>query len=451
VRKAIACFIAVHVLFLPAFGQSPLPARHWALGELDSMARRGLVKGYPAGPLVVPADLTRHEAAGLVMRAVGGVAAAFQQAGGALEQAGEGAPPVAEPEGRLEAPPQVRMEDLARLEKLIAEFRTELVTLGTDVAKLSRAVSDLRKGLEATKKQVQAVAEEQKRHHISGYIQARWTDDQAADPHNEFSARRVRLRLSGPAADSAYAIEIAADNGTSVALKDAFLSRAVKGWEVRAGQLKVPFGFEVPQSPADALPPELAATTDRLFPDQRDRGIVVLSPPGKVQGIVGVVNGTGIKSSDIDNQKDVVARLVRRGRHANAGVSGYIGRWGGARKRRLGGDLRWTGGRAAFQGEYIRGHGEFHIDGPLLDSDVAGWYAQFEWNLSGRPGGTLFGRREQYDPNTDAPGDMFTRTTLGWAWQPDPANRLTAAAEFKNDPANGGAKNALTLQWQLLY
>ena len=117
-RKAIVCLIAVHVLFLPAFGQSPLPARHWALGELDSMARRGLVKGYPAGPLVVPAGLTRHEAASLVMRAVRGVAAAFQQAGGALERSGEGAPPVAEPEGRLEAPRQVRMEDLARLDSL---------------------------------------------------------------------------------------------------------------------------------------------------------------------------------------------------------------------------------------------------------------------------------------------------------------------------------------------
>jgi len=444
--------IGASILCLPAFAQVPLPPGHWAAGELDTMARRGLVAGYPAGPLAAPADMTRHEAAAQVMRAVRGVAAAFQQAGVALEQPAEGA-----------SPPQVRMEDLARLEKLIAEFRTELVSLGTDVAHLSRAVSDLRKQLEATQKQVQSVADEQKKHRLSGYVQFRWAYDQAEDPQSKFSLRRARLRMSGPLGANAYAVELGADDGSSIGLKDAYVSRPVKGWQLRGGQFRLPFGIETAQDATEWLAPERSAVTDRLFPGQRDRGIALFSPLGPLQGALAVVNGTGIEAGEIDNRKDVVARVWHAGRRASAGISGYLGRWTGLRKTRLGLDLRWTQSRGAVQGEYIRGHGEYQTGGPtpavglrpaggpLLDTDVQGWYAQLEWGLKGRPGGILFARRDAYDPNRDTPGDMFTRTMLGWAWQPDPATRLTAAAERKNDPANGGHNNAFTLQWQLVY
>jgi len=437
--RSLSCLLAAVALSLPALANGFARPAPWTLAELDSMARRGLIIGYSAAPLVVPANVTRYEVANLVLRATDGVGEAFKSVGESIQR--PGGPP----------PPQVCMEDLARLEKLIAEFRTELVSLGTDVAKLSRTVSDLRQGLEATRKQVQAVAEEQRRHRISGYIQARWRSDAADDPENEFSLRRVRLKLSGPLTSSSYAIEVAADRGSSVSLKDAYISRAIKGWEVRAGQFKIPFGYEVPQSTADVLTPELAATTDRLFPDQRDRGIAVYSPAARVQGALAVVNGSGIEDGEVDNRKDVIAHLWRSGKHGQAGVSGYLGKWTGLSKTRLGLDLRWTLGPASLQAEYIRGRGEFHTGGPLLDTPVAGWYAQAEWALAGRPGGILFARREGYDPNRDAPGDMFTRTTLGWAWQPDAADRFTAAAEFKTDPANGGAKNAYTLQWQLVY
>jgi hypothetical protein len=438
--RAIACLLGAIILCLPAFAQVPLPPGHWAAGELDGMARRGLVVGYPAGPLAAPADMTRHEAAALVMRAVRGVAAAFQQAGAALEQPAEGA-----------SPPQVRMEDLARLEKLIAEFRTELVSLGTDVAHLSRAVSDLRKQLQATQKQVLSVADEQKRHRLSGYVQFRLTYDQAEDARSEFSLRRARLRMSGLLGANAYAVELGADDSSSIDLKDAYVSRLVKGWQLRGGQFRLPFGIETAQDATEWLAPERSAVTDRLFPGQRDRGIALFSPLGPLQGALAVVNGSGIEGGEIDNRKDVVARVWHAGRRASAGISGYLGRWTGLRKTRLGLDLRFTHGRGAVQGEYVRGHGEYQIGGPLLDTDVEGWYAQLEWGLQGRPGGILFARRDAYDPDRDMPGDMLTRTMLGWAWQPDPATRLTAAAERKNDPTNGGDTNAFTLQWQLVY
>ena len=444
--RFVTCAGCLLLLCFAAIAQEAPPS---AVAQLQELASRGLIEGFPAGPLALPEHPTRHEVAALVLRAVQGVAAEFRAVAATLE--GQQEP---------SQPPQVRMEDLARLQKLLAEFRTELVTIGTDVAKIERAIAAIRGSLAATQKQVADLAKREQAHRISGYMQFRWESDQAREPRSRFAVRRARVALGGPVAGNSYRIELAADDppgqeSNRVTLKDAYLARAIKGWRVQAGQMKIPFGIEVPQSDAKRLPPELSAVAERLFPGTRDRGIALFSPAGRLTGAVAVFNGSGSETSDTDNRKDVAARLAYDARCGDFGLSAYRGELvtpgGLLRKTRVGADALVPLGSATLQAEYIRGHGEFGPDGVESDASVQGWYFQGSVPLRGKPGGLLFARRDQYDPNGDLPGDDFFRTTLGWAWEPDPATRLTAAIELKKDRSIRGNQDAFTVQWQVIY
>ena len=102
----------------------------WQYRELDALAQAGLLQGHPKGPIGDWAGerLTRFEAASLALRAVEGVGAAYREQGEALVQVAQ-----AEAAAEQPMPAGVSAVDLARVEKLIEEFRAELVTMGARV------------------------------------------------------------------------------------------------------------------------------------------------------------------------------------------------------------------------------------------------------------------------------------------------------------------------------
>ena len=119
----------------------------WQYRELDALAQAGLLSGHPEGPLSAWTDrLGRYEAACLTIRAVEGLGGAYEQQGHALRRIAQAEAPE-EPMPRAVTP-----EDIARVEKLIEEFRAELVTMGARVDDLETALSEVGKRLAKVEK-----------------------------------------------------------------------------------------------------------------------------------------------------------------------------------------------------------------------------------------------------------------------------------------------------------
>jgi len=422
----------------PAFAAPPpsdVPPGHWAYADVDELCARGLIEGYPAGKFEGARPVTRYEMASLVVRAVRAIAQAMREQGERLQQAvAQEAPAPALPQAvPIAGPKVVRPEDIARVEKLIAEFRTELVTMGVRVDDLARQVADLRAGLKAVDQRVSGLETEVRKHHLSGTLQLRYTQDRAKDPSSEFAIRRARLGLSGPASPRTdYTLLLQLESklsgggpGSKLQLRDAYLTRHMGRAALRVGQTKLPFGYELEMSDAALLAGERALVMDQLFPDQRDIGVVGDWERAGRRLDLAVVNGSGINAADENNHKDVVARVgvpVSGGSVAASFYDGRAGRGDTTVKSRagLGADLTFK--RTNLRAEYLRGRN--------LGKPVSGWYGEVSQRLRKTPG-TFFVKYDVFDEDRVAPGDRFRRATFGYAHDLDAATRLSLVFEHR--------------------
>jgi predicted heme/steroid binding protein len=430
-----------------------ITSRDWQYGELDALAQAGLLSGHPKGPMGEWAGerLTRFEAASLTLRAVEGVGKAYQEQGQALQQIAQATTgEAAEPSARAS------MEDVARVEKLIEEFRTELVTMGARVDDLATAIKDVQSRLAK-------VEADQKKHKISGYMQVRWRDDNASTGKQEFLVRRTRVNVAGPVtARAAYRVEFQLDAkegskgpGSKVQTRTAYIDYALGKGLVRFGQHILPWGYELMESVPTLWTGERALFMDRLFPDQRDIGVLYeyRKSPKSPQYDVGLYNGTSINTSDNNEAKNLMARVDFPVRNGTFAVSGYVGKNGEGVSEtdqdRYGASARfsWPGG-TTFLGEFVTGKD--------LGNDVQGWYAQVGHPLTDRQPNLLFVKYDEYDENRDAADDGFRRWSLGYWYQLDEATRLTLVHELRDaGPAFSELTkwdgNATYLQLQLRF
>lgn len=417
---AVCAAALVLAASLGAAAAGSLAPGDWRYDDLDALGRAGLLAGHPAGPLGDwAASLTRFEAASLTLRAVEGVGEAYEAAGEALRRVAR-AEPIVEP-------PVVESEHLARIEKLIQEFRTELVTMGAQL-------EDLAAALEGVKARVAAVEREQQRHRLDGYLQVRYREEAAADAA-EFLIRRARINLRGPVSDrTAYRLELqldAREKGqgptSKTQVRTASVDYQLGRGRLRMGQTKVPWGYELLESSAGLWSGERSFLMDRLFPNQRDIGIhwAYRPAPGAPHFDLGVFNGTGINASDNNRRKNLMGRLDLPARWGSVALSAYVGKDGegpaATRQDRFGLSGKLDLGPAAFLGEYVLGKDR--------GGDIQGWYAQLGApTRAGRPD-LLFAKYDVYDEDTDLAGHLFRRWSLGYLRDLDPATRLTLVHE----------------------
>jgi len=424
----------------------------WQYRELEALAEAGLLSGHPKGPMAEwsGSRLTRFEAASLTLRAVEGLGKAYQEQGKALQQ-------IAQATTGEAAAPSVRasMEDVARVEKLIEEFRTELVTMGARVDDLETAIKDVQSRLAK-------VEADQKKHKLDGYFQLRYSDDDATDK-SEFLVRRARFNIRGPVSDRwSYRIEFqmdAKEEGKGPTSKTQLRTvnadyKLYKGY-LRFGQAKIPWGYELLESVPNLWTGERSLFMDRLFPNQRDIGItyVYQAAKDKPEFDLGVYNGTGINASDNNKSKNVMARVDVPVHNGTVALSGYLGKDGmGASEtdqNRYGASARFKlPGATEFLGEFVTGQDR--------GADVSGWYAQLGRPLTDKAPNLLFAKYDQYDENTDADNDQFRRWSLGYWYQLDEATRLTLVHELRDaGPAFSELTkwdgNATYLQLQLRF
>lgn len=210
---------------------------------------------------------------------------------------------------------------------------------------------------------------------LSGYTKIRYTWDQTKEPQSEFSVKDLRLKWTLKITD--IATLVAEPNFTSqVVLKEAYIQLNLPNRTTfQFGQLKVPFGYEMPLSGAYLETPTIATVLSKLFPNQTyDQGIRWL--PSKFLTIA-VVNGVGENAKDNNNSKDFVIRLADKRDALSYGSSMYFGKQkvGGKDviKDRYGIDLMWQEKKAVLRGEAIWGRDE--------DKTSNGWFIQYRYNL----------------------------------------------------------------------
>jgi hypothetical protein len=436
-KRQIAISVLLILLCLgSAWAAAPVigPA-DWQFQDLDALARAGLLVGHPKGALADwTQQLTRFEAASLTLRAVEGLGKAYQEQGQALQQIARAETLPAE-EGTAAAPAVpagATLEDVARVEKLIQEFRTELVTMGARVDDLATALKDVQQRLAK-------VEAERKQHQIDGYMQLRFRDDKATLGRKEFLVRTARVNVRGPVSDrTSYRIEMQFDSketgkgpGSKAQLRSAYIDyQATPESRVRMGQMTLPWGYELEEPTQELWSGERSLLMDRLFPDQRDLGLNLnyRRSPKATKLDVGAFNGAGIDMTDNNNHQNLMARVDFPLRNGSVALSGYTGTnsEGAARTRqdRDAVSARYHWGDTQFLGEFVTGSDK--------GKDIRGWYGQVGHPIAKKQPNLLFAKYDTYDENRSAPNDLFKRWSFGYWYSLDKATRLTFAFEKRD-------------------
>lgn len=361
-------------------------------------------------------------------------------------------------------------------------------------------------GLEATKGRVEALGEQVstmqsdldklKKLKFSGYVQARYdlgelskdavawksTGAFSSANTNRFYIRRGRLKLtydSSPLSQAVVYFDGGEDRAVTlleayVTLKDPWTPNHRHALNV--GQMNVPFGYELERSSSVRELPERSKAENVLFKGERDRGLTLTSQwLPRLQTVVGLVNGGGIKHVDFPNStprngKDLVGRA--RWSQGIFDVAGSI--YSGKNvvplaadtfmvadgsyqhdKTRYGVDAQFyyqlpTIGGGSLKGELYSGH-EVNPDslaaltlskkparalGRVLTSwganhtshlatDFTGWYAMWVQNLGEQL--QVAGRYDFFDPNTDVEHDQYQRLGGAINYFYDGNTRITVA------------------------
>ena len=264
---------------------------------------------------------------------------------------------------------------------------------------------------------------------LSGYAELRYR--QVDYIKDSFDVRRARLDLRGAFGKGFdYRLQVDAA-GSSAKLLDAALRwRYDDRLALIGGQFKIPFSQENLQSSnkmelinRSMVVGALVARGLDIIGEQNGRDIGLAANgsfplsagSASLEYAVGVFNGSGINRTDLNDQKDVVGRLVIKPMTGlSLGLSGYEGRYtlssaSGRRdiRRRLGAEFAVQQGPFLARGEYIWGRD--------ADTERDGWYLLGGWMAV--PGKLqLLYRYDRYDPDAALKGNTSRLDTLGVAW-----------------------------------
>ena len=339
----------------------------------------------------------------------------------------------------------------------------------------AQELSDMEE-LEARTSVLESSVEKLSRFKVSGYIQAQyqnaqWADDgvnfklqnrlndverTGNDNYGRFGIRRGRIKFTYD--DGLFQGVFQPDfSQAGVSFKDVYF-QVKDPWSgtslLRAGIFDRPFGHEISYSSSRRESPERSRIFQRLFPDERDVGVMLsLQPPTssplkilKFEG--GLFAGNGI-SPQISNRMDFIGRLsVTKPIGFNAvlsgGVSGYFGGvlqndssvyamkgdvfqlrdkseanvYGYAKRQYIGVDVQLSmitaAGFTNLRAEYIMGEHPFHggqsakltaiRTGVVEMRKINGGYVMLAQDFGTTPF-TFVAKYDWFNPNTDVSGN----------------------------------------------
>ena len=303
---------------------------------------------------------------------------------------------------------------------------------------------------------------------FSGYTQARYRQDKTLN-NDGFDIRRVRLNFQGDITER-FDYRTQAEFGAgSVKLLDAIIGYKVNPYlKLSVGQTFIPFSQEnlISNTKLETINRSqvveaLAARSQDVIGDQNGRDIGVQAS-GSIfpkadynlfDYAFGIFNGSGINSSDKNEQKDFVGRLVfhplKEWSIGSSYYNGY-GSWATApsttiRKNdrdRIGAEFAYVKDPFSLKGEYIKGN-----DGATKKD---GWYLQTGYFFIPKKFQGVF-KFDTYDPNTDVDTNETNVYTLGGNWYFNKWAFLQVNYEFKDQRAKEIDDNALIGQLTLQF
>ncbi|MDO9465461.1 MAG: porin [bacterium] len=263
--------------------------------------------------------------------------------------------------------------------------------------------------------------------HCRGHKEDRSTTSSGKKDYDTFKVSDDSLDIEGEITDDwNYGISLTMneqDNGSN--LRDIWMQwTGLPYAAITAGQFNVPFREGV-----DTI--EEVEVVDSITPE-RDIGVAVSGDilDKKITYALGVFNGSGINTSDDNDQKDIIGRVVvspfkdsngvleglsmgvsaQGGRQPNETSEGIT--YGGDRTR-IGGLLKYEGNIAnrgfKLQGEYIQQKRD--RDDQKADISSDGWYAQATYELN--PKWWSVYQYGVYNPSGKSSGDTRRTSTVG--------------------------------------
>lgn len=300
---------------------------------------------------------------------------------------------------------------------------------------------------------------------LSGYTQVRYRIRE--DNIDGFDIKRARLSFKGKISKQfSYKLQTEL-GGSSQKLLDTELTFDLHPiLKLCAGQFKIPFSQENLMSSSglatinrSQVVEALTARSKDVLGNQsgRDIGIKLSGSFSKITDwslfdyALGVYNGSGINTSDLNEQKDVVGRLVIHPvKNIALGGSYYRGKYTIANalskidnRKRVGAEFTCTYSLISFMAEYIKGK----------DSSIekAGWYVQAGcFFIPRKIQGIL--KYDTYDPNTDVSDNSTTVYTIGVNLFLDKKSKIQINYELKiNEQGTEKEYNPLIAQLQFAF
>lgn len=184
--------------------------------------------------------------------------------------------------------------------------------------------------------------------------------DRSIGPDNNIFVRRARLVISGNVSNHVAVYiqpDFASTSGTSLnyaQLRDAYFDASFdqkKTHRIRAGQSKIPFGFEEMQSSQNRLDLDRTDALNSAFPNERDIGVFYYWAPAHIRarfnelvsrglkgsgdyGVVGagIFNGQLLNASETNEDLHYVARYtypfqLKNGQFIETSIQAYTGKF----------------------------------------------------------------------------------------------------------------------------
>lgn len=338
--------------------------------------------------------------------------------------------------------------------------------------------------------------------------------DRTIGDKNNISFRRARFILSGDINDRVYIYfqpDFASTSGSLHfgQIRDLYFDIALdknKEFRLRAGQSKVPYGFENLQSSQNRLPLDRNDALNSALPNERDIALFFYYAPARIRtrlanlvssglkgsgdyGVfgAGVFNGQTANRAEANNNLHYVARLaypwqLKNGQFIEAGIQAYTGRYtvgsdqrtAGVRgpadftfaDRRLAASLIYYPQPLGFQAEYNVGKGpRFNPSTRTIENrSLTGGYAQTMFMKRFKNGQILtpFYRYQYYSggkkAELDARSYLVRDHDFGVEWQRNAFLEVVAQYTFSDrtyedavKPNNRQKGQLLRLQLQLNY
>ena len=260
---------------------------------------------------------------------------------------------------------------------------------------------------------------------MKGYIQPyyKWEEHDSGEDTGEL--KRARLKIYGKwKEDFAGFIQLELAAGSDI-LRDAVVKYQHFSWaRIAAGQMIVPYSYidNYPTAKVPTIEFPLIATN---LASVRDIGVMI---DGNVLAdqlyyAVGIFNGAGQNTSDDNENKDIVGRVIYSpfknnendllsgfsvGGNIQTGRQPLSGNYEGDRNR-YGGLLLYNYDKLEVIGEYM--YQKRERVGFLGDETAQGWYLLGSYKITSKIKGVVM--YEQYDPNMDISRDQQDILTLG--------------------------------------